>query len=195
MEEKINIISSQLGDLRVKKNVDLDEYILFKPAGFASGVFIATSISELIKVIQLCKELKTPFLIIGSGSKINFLKSGFLGLVIKNRSQNLKIFGIKGKVSRNGIGIKEAFVEADSGATLSDVADYTKKQGLAGFEDLKLIKGTIGGSILSNPILIASVTQIKVLANSGKEETKDFVRVAKNDVILKAIFHLKAREI
>lgn len=195
MEEKINIIVSQLGDLRVKRNVDLTEYVFLQPAGLASAVFIATSIAELIKAVSLCRELKLPFIVIGSGSKVSNLGSGFSGLVIKNRSQNLKIFGVKGKVSRSGIGIKEAFIEADSGATLSDVADYTLKQGLAGFEDLKLTKGTIGGSVLNNPTLLDNVTQIKVLNNSDVTFTKDKNEVSSKDIILKSVFHLKAREV
>lgn len=195
MEEKINLITGQLGELRVKKNVDLTEYILSKPAGIASALFIATSIKELIKAVLLCRELKVPLLIIGSGSKIKIIDSGFSGLVIKNRSQNLKIFGVKGHVSRSGIGIKEAFIEADSGTILSDIAEYASKQGLAGLDGLKFAKGTIGGSTLNNPTLLECVTQIKVLNNLDAEVTKEKNEVSTKDIILKAIFHLKAKEV
>lgn len=195
MEEKIKILISQLGDLRVKKNADLSDYVSTKPVGLSSALFIATSISELKKAILLCRELKLPFLIIGSGSKVTNLVNGFAGLVIKNRSHNLKIFGVKGKISRAGIGIQEAFVEADTGAILSDVADYVSKQGLQGFDDLKLIKGTIGGSILNNQILFDKITQIDVLNNLNKEQMKNKNELTKHDIFLKTIFHLKAKEV
>lgn len=195
MEEKINLIISQLGDLRVKKNIDLSEYVLSRPTGIASALFIATSISELIKAVLLCRELRISFLVIGSGSKISSLNSGFSGLAIKNRSQNLKIFGIKGQVSRSGIGIREAFIEADSGVNLSDLANYAAKQGLVGFEDLNSTKGTVGGSIFSNLLLQTNVSQIKVLNNGNIEKTKEKTELLKSDVILKAVFHLKAREV
>lgn len=195
MEEKINIIISQLGDLRVKRDVDLSEYVSLKPVGYASALFLATSIAELIRAVLLCRELKIPFLVIGSGSKITTVGTGFLGLVIKNRSQNLKIFGIKGQVSRAGIGIKEAYIEADSGVNLSDLADYALKQGLIGFDDLRLAKGTVGGSLSSSPVLFEKVTQIKVLDNSNIEKTKEKQELSKRDIILKAVFHLKAKEV
>lgn len=195
MEEKINLIISQLGELRVKKNVDLNEYVLSKPAGFATALYIATSVAELCNAILLCRELKVPFLVLGSGSKIMSVTSGFVGLVIKNRSQNLKIFGIKGKVSRFGIGIEEAFIEADSGTSLGDLADFALKQGLAGFEDLRLTKGTVGGSVLSESVLFENVSQLKVLNSSNIEQTKNKGEVLVCDIILKAVFHLKAREV
>lgn len=195
MEEKINIISSQLGDLRVKKNVDLTDYLESKLGGKASGLFIATSTEELIKAVCLCKELKIDFLLMGSGSKINIPKTDILGLVIKNRSHNLKIFGVKGKVSRVGIGIKEAFVEADSGVILSDLASFSRKQGLNGFEDLVLVKGTVGGSILSNQLLRDKITHAVVLNKLGKEIVKKLNEISGPDIILKVVFHLKAKEV
>jgi UDP-N-acetylenolpyruvoylglucosamine reductase len=195
MEEKINLIISQLGELRIKRDISLDDYTQFGNGKLASAIYIATSVSELIKAVNLCKELKVAFVIIGSGSKVKISNSEFLGLVIKNRSQNLKIFGIKGKVSRSGIGIEEAFIEADSGVNLDDLASFSEKQGLEGFDGLKLVKGTVGGSISSDQILQGKVTQIIVLDNLDSEKTKESQELSDKDVILRAIFHLKAREV
>lgn len=195
MEEKINIISSQLGSLRVKKNVDLKDYLQSGLGGNALGLFIATSTEELIKAVNLCQELKLDFLLMGSGSKISPPKIGILGLVIKNRSHNLKIFGVKGKVSRLGIGIKEAFIEADSGVILSDLAAFSQKQGLGGFEDLDQMRGTVGGSILSNQLLRNKTTHANVLDKSGKKTEKDITEISGRDIILKVVFHLKAKEV
>lgn len=195
MEEKIKIIVSQLGDLRVKKNVDLDEYVQSVSGVEASALFIATTISELVKVVLLCKELNLDFLIIGSGSKISLPKKDFQGLVIKNRSHSLKIFGVKGKVSRAGIGIREAFIEADSGISLPDLASFSSKQGLAGFEGLSHAIGTVGGSILSNSWLRNKTVNINILDNFGDVVTKDLKELLGNDVILKVIFLLKAKAV
>lgn len=195
MEEKIKIIISQLGNLRIKENVDLNEYILSKPGTRASALFIATSITELIKAVSLCRELKLPFLLIGSGSKLSAPITIFQGLVIKNRSHNLKIFGVKGKVSRLGIGIKEAFIEADSGVPLSDLAAFSLKQGLGGFEDLSKQVGTVGGSILNNIMLRNKTVHVDILDNSSDNIKKDLNKLQGNDVVLKVIFHLKAKEV
>ena len=195
MEEKIKIIIGQLGSLRIKENVDLDEYILSKPGTKAAALFIATSTTELVKAVSLCRELKIPFLLIGSGSKLSIKVIFFQGLVIKNRCHNLKIFGVKGKVTRSGIGVKEAFIEADSGTTLSDLAAFSLKQDLSGFEDLFKQIGTVGGSILNNILLRDRTVHINILDNSGDNKMRDLDKLHGNDVVLKAIFHLKAKEV
>ncbi|MDO8637946.1 MAG: FAD-binding protein [Candidatus Daviesbacteria bacterium] len=195
MEEKINLIASQLGEIRVKKNINLSDYLESKLVNEASAIFIATSTQELIKAVNLCRELKLDYLLIGSGSKIMVSNNNFEGLVIKNRSHNLKIFGVKGKVSRAGIGIKEAFIEADSGVNLTDLLIFSSGQGLGGFENLSNITGTIGGSILNNLLLRENTTSVKVLDKSGSEAVKDINKITGKDVILKVIFHLKAKEV
>lgn len=195
MDEKIKIIISQLGNLRIKENADLNEYILSKPGTKARVLFIATSTTELIKAVSLSRELKLPFLLIDSGSKFFAPVTVFQGLVIKNRSHNLKIFGVKGKVSRLGIGIKEAFIESDSGVTFSDLAAFSLKQGLGGFEDLSKQTGIVGGSILTNTLLRDKTVQVGVLDNSGNRVVKDLEKLQGNDVILKVIFHLSAKEV
>lgn len=195
MEEKINLIISQLGEIRVKKNINLSDYLESKAVGEASAIFIATSTQELIKAVNLCRELKLDYLLIGSGSKIMVSNNNFEGLVIKNRSHNLKIFGVKGKVSRAGIGIKEAFIEADSGVNLTDLLEFSSDQGLGGFESLLETKGTVGGSILSNYLLRENTTSVKVLDKSGFEAGVVLNEVTGKDIILKVIFHLKAKEV
>ena len=195
MEEKIKIIISELGEIRVKKNINLGDYIESIIAGDAGALFIATSTPELIKAIYLCRELKLDYLLIGSGSKIVIVGNNFKGMVIKNRSHNLKIFGVKGKVSRAGIGIREAFIEADSGTNLSDLSAFCTKQGLGGFEDLSDIKGTVGGSMLSNFLLRENTTSVKVLNKFGSEIVKGLNEITGKDIILKVIFHLKAKEV
>ena len=87
-----------MGDIRVKENIDSFEYY-----------YIATSLRELIKAVELCRELSVPFLIFGQGSRILLADMGFKGLGIKNRSGNIKIFSVKGKVSKNGLGIDKEF--------------------------------------------------------------------------------------
>lgn len=195
MEEKINLIASQLDEIRIKKNINLRDYLESKFSMEASAIFIATSTQELIKSINLCRELKLDYLLVGSGSKVMVSGNSFKGLVIKNRSHNLKIFGVKGKVSRAGIGIKEAFVEADSGVNLTDLLKFSSDQGLGGFESLSKTKGTIGGSILSNYLLRENTTSVKILDKSGFEVIVDLSRITGKDVILKVIFHLKAKEV
>ena len=134
---KIDLLKSELGGERVKSDINISEHLITKFTGKALGFYIATTTRELIKAITSCRLLKLKFFLIGSGSKVAISKDGFLGLVIKNRADNLKISAIKGKVGRGGIGIEEAFVEADSGVSLDGLSEYASKQNLTGFEGLK----------------------------------------------------------
>ncbi len=182
LKNKINLLASQLGSDRIKKEVDHFDYF-----------YIATTIRELVKSIKLCRELNIPFLVFGSGSKIIFPKEGFDGLGIKNRAGNLKIFGVKGKISQNGIGVEEALLEADSGVSLPALSQFAKKQGLIGMDTLKFEKGTIGGSLMIHPLLNNLITQIKILDNFDDQKTKITSEIQESDIILSAIFKLKAR--
>lgn len=194
MDEHIRLLIRSLGEDRVKLNIDLSEYMETGLGGIAQSFYIATTTREFIKVIQLCRELKLKFLIIGSGSKMAISESGVKGVTIKNRSDNLNVFGIKGKVSRSGIGIEEAFLEADSGASLIKLAEFANKQGLGGFEDLESTPGTVGGSLHILSTLQDKAHQVKVLNNKGDSATKRAQEVARGDIILSVVFKLKARK-
>lgn len=193
MDSKINLLIAELGETRVKQNVDLSEYLRTGLGSMAEAFFIATTTRELVKAVELCRELKINFLIIGSGSKMAVSGNGFAGLAIKNRSDNLRIFGIKGKVSRSGLGIEEAFLEVDSGVSLARLSEYGALQKLGGFEVLKSDFGTVGGSIFISQILREKTHMVKVLSLGGEIDEKKLSEVVKSDVVLSVIFKLKAK--
>lgn len=195
MRDKIKLLVSNLGETRVKENVDLTEHLQTRLGGPAAAFYIATTLRELTRSIQLCRELRIPFLLIGSGSKMAISDQGVRGLAIKNRSDSIKIFGVKGKVSRTGIGIEEAFLEADSGVSLVKLADFSASQGLGGLEVLRTTAGTVGGSFYITPVLKEKSFEVKVLTNSGGVKGKSADAVKKEDIILSVVFKLKAKKI
>lgn len=195
MEDRIKLLARTLGDERVKLDVDLSDYMETKLGASCLAFYIATTTRELIRAVQLCRDLKIKYLIMGTGSKMAISDKGFEGLVIKNRSDNIKIFGIKGKVSRAGIGIEEAFLEADSGTSIARLSGYSAQQGLGGFETIKSVLGTIGGSINILPILRDKTHQVKILNKSGLVKVKQPSGVTREDIILSVVFLLKARGI
>lgn len=186
------LLESILGDNRIKYNVDLSEHL--KAGGSAEAFFIATDIRELIKAVEVCRELKIGFLVIGQGTKVAVAEGGFRGLVIKNRSDNLKVFGIKGKVSKDGIGVEEALIEADSGVSLIRLSEFANLQGLGGLEELMRCVGTVGGSIYINQPIRKKCTQIKVLNRVGGIVEKDIFELDRMDLIISAIFKLKSKK-
>lgn len=195
MDSKVRLLISSLGENRVKVDTDLSDYLQTGLGGPAKAFYIATTPRELIKSVELCRQLKIPYLLIGSGSKVAISSQGFKGLVVKNRADSLKVFGIKGKVSRSGIGIEEAMVEAESGATLSKLADFAAQQGLSGLEVVRTLPGTVGGSFYILTILRDKSSQIKVLTQTGSQRVKDSRQLLKEDIILSAVFKLKSKKV
>lgn len=118
---------------------------------------------------------------------------GFDGLVIKNRTKNINTISVKGRVSKLGIGIEEALVEADSGVSINKFAEFLTSQDLttSGLHD---IQGSIGGNIFINRFLQLLVKSIKVLdLDSEVEEIEaDNVSVKKH-IILSAVFKVMAK--
>ena len=124
MDSKYKLIVDSFGKDRFKFNEPLKEYMALNAGGPASLFFIAFMTTELIKLVGMCRELKLPFFIFGTGSKMLISDHGFAGLVIKNRTKNIKTVSVKGKVSKFGIGVEEALVEVDSGVSISKFCEY-----------------------------------------------------------------------
>lgn len=194
MEDRLKLLISALGEDRVKQNTDISEHLHTRLGVAAEAFYIATSSRELVRVIKLCQELKIPYLVIGLGSKIALPALGTCGLIIKNRSDHAKIFGIKGKVSRDGLRLEEAIIEVGSGMSLTRLCQYAGTQGLGGLEDLDGVPGTIGGSIRINPVLQDKVSQVEVLNKDGELLPKEFSQIDPRDTILSATFKLKAKK-
>lgn len=190
----MKLLESVLGEGRIKKNIDISEYLQTKLGAVAAAFYIATATRELVKAVELCRQLRMDFLVIGSGSKMAISKKGVEGLVIKNRSDNVRIFGVKGKVSRNGIGVEEAMVEVDSGMSLEGLAKFVDKHGLGGLDGLEKTVGTVGGSLVVNPILREKAVQVKVLVSGDHELTKEPSAVRREDIILSVVLKLKAKK-
>lgn len=193
MNEKFKLLISDLGESRVRCNINITEFLQTRLGGLASFFYIATCEKELVQVIKLCQELKIDFLVIGSGSKIAIAKEGFLGMVIKNRHDNLRIFGIKGKVSKNGLGVEEALIEAGSGVSLKGLNEYVHTQKLGGLEGFATSLNTLGGSFYVTPELRSKSQQIKILNHQGQIQTKQENELSRKDIVLSVVFKLKSR--
>lgn len=192
MENRLNLLATALGGLRVKRKIDISEYMESGLGGVAELFYLATTTSELAEAVNTAKELKIPFLLIGSGTKVALPTAGFAGLVIKNRSSQLRVFGIKGKVSTTGIGISEALIEADTGVSIHRLSEFILQQGLTGLGGLEQLPGTIGGNFFINPQLQALSTQINVIAGE-ESQAKIADELKREDIILTVVFKFKAR--
>jgi len=195
MDNRYKLIVDSFGKDRFKFNEPLKDYTAHHLGGPAKLFFIAFTTSELIKIIKMSRQLKLPFFIFGTGSKMMISDLGFPGLVIKNRTKDIQTISVKGKVSRYGIGVEEALIEVDSGVSMNKFCEYLDSQNLesAGFES---IPGSIGGNLFLNRFLQTKAKSIKVLdrASDIEEITAADLKVREN-IILSAVFRIKAKDI
>jgi len=139
-----------VGPLRVFEDEPLAKYTYFKIGGPARIFFEAKNIDDLKLALTSAKNLQVPFVILGGGANILVSDKGFYGLVIKNRADGIKIAGLKGAISKTGRSIKNAFVVANSGTLMNQLARYTIDQGFEGLEFLLSVPGTVGGGLKIN---------------------------------------------
>lgn len=193
MDNKYKLIIDSFGKDRFKFDELLKYHTSFKVGGPAKLFFIAFTTEELVKIIDITRQLKLQFFLFGTGSKIMISDQGFDGLVIKNRTKNIRTISIKGKVSKVGIGVEEALVEVDSGVSISKLCEYLDSNGLASLQ-ISGIRGTVGGTLLINKTLQTHVKSIKVLdLNSNIEEIEALKLRGRMHIILSAVFKIKAK--
>lgn len=193
MDSKFKLIVDSFGQDKFKFNVPLNEYTALKVGGPAKLFFISFTNSELIKIIKMCRDLKLPFFLFGTGSKMMISDYGFEGLVIKNRTKNIQTVSVKGKVTKFGIGVQEAMVEVDSGVSINKFCEYLETQGLENKGFLGL-PGSIGGNLFLNRFLQEAVKSIKILDQSSEiEEIESEELNPKKHIILSAVFRIKAQ--
>lgn len=190
MKDKVKLLENSLD--RVKFDESLRYHTFTKSSGKAQAFYIATNLKELVKALNQARQLEIPYFLIGSGTKIS--NSNISGLIIKNRSRVIKIAGIKGKVSSQGIGLDEAMVEIESGATFSELNLFLDQNGLEKFGYVDSQNATIGGSINLNPFFSQMIQKIKIWEDGEIEITGPEVLNLSKQVILSVIIKIKAKK-
>lgn len=194
MDNKLKLIIDSFGRDKFKFDEPISNYTALNVGGPAKLFFIAFTTGELVKIIKMCRDLRLPYFLFGTGTKMMISDQGFLGLVIKNRTKNIQTISVKGKASRFGVGVEEALIEVDSGVSMGKFAEELEKQNLSAV-GFKNIPGSIGGNLLVDTFLQKLVKSIKVLGQGSKVEEIDSGSLSfKKHIILSAVFKIKAKE-
>ena len=137
--------------------------------------------------------MSKTILVLGAGTKYLTKRADIKGLVIKNRTTQIKIGAIKGKVSTSGLGIEEAQIEVDSGVSINKLNDFLYESGLENLRGISSSLSTVGGAIFLDSVLQAQASMIKVW-DKGDIENVDILSLDKNKhVVLSVVFGVKAR--
>lgn len=134
----IERIKALVGDSQVLINEELNKYTTFKVGGPCKALVLIKTEDLLLKVINLLKENKEDFFVIGNGSNLLISDKGYGGYVLKLEGDFLDIKS------------EGEEIVAGAGAILSKVCILAKEKGLSGLEFAYGIPGTVGGAIVMN---------------------------------------------
>lgn len=127
-----------LGADAVRLNEPMSAHTTFEVGGPADVFVLPKTNEEISAVSGLCQRYEQPLLVIGLGSDLLVSDDGIRGCVMCLTDQ----FG--------AIEIEGTTVFAQAGASNADIAAAAQKAGLAGFEPMSGIPGTIGGAAIMN---------------------------------------------
>ena len=180
----------------VREQVSLAPWNWLRLGGEAEYFAEPTNYEELAKVLQRASEEKITVRVLGAGSNVLVRDSGVKGVVVHLAAPAFC-----------EINVEATEISAGSGARLNHVVSTAAREGLAGFEALVGIPGTIGGALCSNAIgQGASIGQwvksIDALTHAGEKVTleQDALRFGYREsnleelVILAAKFVLEASD-
>lgn len=108
----------------------------FRIGGPADVFAVAQTTDQLVRIVNLCREFRVPFFLLGGGSNILVSDRGIRGVVIRNRSLGFSLDGES--------------VWVDSGYPMPRFAVNIARHGLTGCEFLQSIPGTMGGGARQN---------------------------------------------
>ncbi len=148
---------------RLQENVPLAAYTSARIGGSADALIVANSADELAEIISQLWELDCPYLMLGGGSNILISDAGFRGVVALNKAKEIR-FSEGANPS----------VQAESGVTLSRLANQTATRGFAGLEWAATVPGTVGGAVYGNAgafggDMAGTLLRVKLLTEDGRE--------------------------
>jgi UDP-N-acetylmuramate dehydrogenase len=126
-----------LGDSRVQRDGPLAPLTTFKVGGKADWLVQLRTRDEILKALQVARELGLAVTVLGGGSNVLVADAGIRGLVIR-------IHG--GEVSR----VDAQHIRADGGVTINGLVRWTISHAVAGLEAWAGTPGTVGGAIHGN---------------------------------------------
>lgn len=118
-----------------KQNISLAAHTTLKVGGEAKYFIEVSSEAELLEAISGAKEKNITWQVVGEGSNLLVSDSGFQGLIIVNKLHYIH---------------KDGNLVVGAGTNLNKLVDYANENGIAGFESLAGIPGTVGGAVYGN---------------------------------------------
>ncbi|MBE6911677.1 MAG: UDP-N-acetylmuramate dehydrogenase [Ruminococcaceae bacterium] len=136
MYTSVSAILQNVPNLYIFKDEPMSRHTTFRIGGPCSLLLDAHSSDAAVQAINILNRFGlTPF-ILGKGSNLLVSDTGYDGIVLKLSCNKIEVRGNK--------------IFAESGASLSAVANTAQKKGLSGFEFAHGIPGSVGGAVVMN---------------------------------------------
>jgi UDP-N-acetylmuramate dehydrogenase len=178
----------------IKRNEPLAPYLHLKLGGPAEMLVQPRSREELARFVRYCYEAKVPLRVLGSGCNLLVRDEGLRGAVMRLTEPAFMQVTVEGNRVRAGTGVE-----------VSALISQAARHGLAGFETLVGVPGTVGGALRCNAgdrygDIGQFVREVEVMDSSGNVSVRDreelrFAEHASNlddPVLLSASFQLES---
>ncbi len=121
---------------RARENEPMSRHTTFGVGGPADYFIEAHTSEDMVTAVNLAVNNSVDYFIVGGGSNLLVSDSGYRGAIIKS--------------GLNDFNVESQTVTVGSGHNLELLIDKLCERGLAGFESLAGIKGSVGGAIFGN---------------------------------------------
>lgn len=126
------------GEQNVIQNEPMKRHTTFRIGGPCDIFIKPGSIEEIRQIIEVVKENKVPYYVVGNGSNLLVSDDGYRGVII-NLFNNFSDITVEGNT-----------ITASAGALLGKIGYTALKNSLTGFEFATGIPGTLGGAVVMN---------------------------------------------
>lgn len=194
-QDLYNRLVEVLAEERVLKNEAMKMHTTFRIGGSADYFTVPVTKEEVKAVVGICKEMQTPYYVLGNGSNLLVSDEGYRGVIIQLYKE------------MSGIEVDGTIIRAQAGASLAKIANAALEAELTGFEFAAGIPGTIGGACVMNAgayggemkdvlVEVTVLTQDGEILTLAKSELELGYRtsvIAKKDyIVLEAVIGLKS---
>ncbi|MCW5205844.1 UDP-N-acetylmuramate dehydrogenase [Desulfobulbus sp. F5] len=135
------LAAAGLAELRF--DAPMAEYCTLRAGGKTAALIEVANLEELRRVLALLAEEEIKFLIVGRGSNLLVVDSGYSGAIIRLKGE----FNTIALQERNEIA---TIIKVGAGCALGKLVSWCSGQGLAGLEFLVGIPGSVGGAVRMN---------------------------------------------
>lgn len=186
------------GEKKVAESEPMSRHTTFRIGGPAKVFVSPDNIEKIIKTIELLKNEKCDYFILGNGSNLLVADEGYDGIVVSTES--LKDLNIE---REDG---DETYIYAEAGVMLSRAAVLALESSLTGFEFAGGIPGTVGGAvsmnagaygreikdvIVSADVLMSDGTVVKITKDELELSYRNSIVQKEKMIVLSAEFALK----